>query len=158
MLEVHQTASGVQCWLSETASCILNALIPALKGLSTSDPPPLWSSSCKVLFIPPEQSLSWLHWKQADNVLLNAHFFQIDLLVAKRARPCRRCLCSFNWFSISDCHLKKSLLPARHQYLPISLLHWFRMGLLWSIQYKTTCFLDFVTIFGAWFSSQWDVK
>lgn len=32
-------------------------------------------------------------------------------------------LCSFNWYSISDCHLKNNSLAGRHQYLPISIFH-----------------------------------
>lgn len=90
MLEAHQTASDVQCWLEEQC--------PASR--STSDSPLCYRCSCEV-FIPPEQRLSRLHSKQAGNVLSNIHFLSIDQLVANCAWPGWRCLCSFNWFSIN---------------------------------------------------------
>lgn len=55
-----------------------------------------------------------VHSKQAGDVLLDIHFPSITPLVANHPWPCWWCLHSFNWFSISNCHLQKSSLPARH--------------------------------------------
>lgn len=74
-----------------------NALIPPQKRPSPSDPPPSLRRSRRSL--PPRRCYRYQFPTHEPSDTGGVHR--------------RRRLCSFNWFTISDCHLKRRSLPAR---------------------------------------------